>query len=197
MSLALHYWMGDVHHCSCRAAVSEMTCVEWDVNLLVYHLSIPVYDRSSSNQISMALYGCNWRWRQVVWITDGGEVAAKSSWFGVRELQSQQPEPRRDWAGSECLSCSRSSVIVIADVAGSDEGMQIPFDLHTERPNSASSGIFKLGTRVMTSHLDGLNSIGHSASHSWSLSKSACRVLVSVTSRIVRYSRQSSAKSEL
>ena len=47
MSLALHYWMGDVHHCS------GLSCVEWDVKLyytIPYHtctcMSVPVPGRA-------------------------------------------------------------------------------------------------------------------------------------------------------
>jgi len=33
MSLALHYWMGDVHHCSGPCLRNDLYCVEWDVKL--------------------------------------------------------------------------------------------------------------------------------------------------------------------
>jgi len=39
MSLALHYWMGDVHHCSGPPSL-KCLCVEWDVKLnytIPYH----------------------------------------------------------------------------------------------------------------------------------------------------------------
>ena len=48
---------------------------------------------------------------------------------------------------------------------------------------------------VMTSHLLGLKSISQSCSHCCSLSKSACKASASEVSWIVRYIRQSSAKS--
>jgi len=31
MSLALHYWMGDAHHCSGPPSPKWLYCVEWDV----------------------------------------------------------------------------------------------------------------------------------------------------------------------
>ena len=40
MSLALHYWMGDVHHCSGPRLRNDLYCVEWDVKL--YH-TIPYH----------------------------------------------------------------------------------------------------------------------------------------------------------
>jgi len=31
MSLAVHYWLGDVHHCSGPCLRKDVYCVEWDV----------------------------------------------------------------------------------------------------------------------------------------------------------------------
>jgi len=33
MSLALHYWMGDLHHCSGPRLRNDLYCVEWDIKL--------------------------------------------------------------------------------------------------------------------------------------------------------------------
>ena len=42
MSLALHYWMRDVHHCSDPHLRNDLYCVEWDVKLyytIPYHIT--------------------------------------------------------------------------------------------------------------------------------------------------------------
>jgi len=33
MSLALHCWVGDVHHCSGPRLWNDLYCVEWDIKL--------------------------------------------------------------------------------------------------------------------------------------------------------------------